>query len=85
MIPIVKRHNYHNPDMRYKQGGILKAQKGKIIKALAKAVTKPKKVELTGDLFAETPKSIVSKPKNFRGYSINPEAFSGTENLTPYH
>jgi len=28
MIPIVKRHNYHNPDMRYKQGGILKAQNG---------------------------------------------------------
>ena len=27
LIPIVKRDNSHNLDMRYKQGGILKAQK----------------------------------------------------------
>ena len=27
LIPIVKRDNFHNPDMRYKQGGILKVQK----------------------------------------------------------
>ena len=32
----------------------------------------------------ETPKSIL-KPRNFKGYSINPEAFSGVEHLTPYH
>ena len=24
IIPIVKRDNFHNPDIRYKQGGILK-------------------------------------------------------------
>lgn len=28
IIPIVKRDNFHNPDIRYKQGGILKAQDG---------------------------------------------------------
>ena len=28
IIPIVKRDNFHNPDIRYKQGGILKAQRG---------------------------------------------------------
>ena len=28
LIPIVKRDNFHNPDIRYKQGGILKAQLG---------------------------------------------------------
>ena len=28
IIPIVKRDNFHNPDIRYKQGGILKAQGG---------------------------------------------------------
>lgn len=27
-VPIVKRDNFHNPDIRYKQGGILKAQPG---------------------------------------------------------
>ena len=28
IIPIVKRDNFHNSDMRYEQGGILKAQRG---------------------------------------------------------
>lgn len=28
LIPIVKRDNFHNPDMRYKRGGIIKAQDG---------------------------------------------------------
>lgn len=28
IVPIVKRDNFRNPDIRYKQGGILKAQKG---------------------------------------------------------
>ena len=28
IIPIVKRDNFHNPDIRHKQGGILKAQRG---------------------------------------------------------
>lgn len=33
MIPIVKRHNYHNPDIRYKQGGVIKAQEGTTIES----------------------------------------------------
>lgn len=27
IIPIVKRDNFHNPDLRYKQGGIIKGKK----------------------------------------------------------
>jgi hypothetical protein len=30
IIPIVKRDNFHNPDIRYKQGGVLKGQSGLI-------------------------------------------------------
>lgn len=31
IIPIVKRDNFHNPDIRYKQGGILKGQTGMVL------------------------------------------------------
>ena len=33
IIPIVKRDNFHNPDIRYKQGGILKANRNNVLTA----------------------------------------------------
>ena len=36
IIPIVKRDNFRNPDIRYKQGGILKEQKGKALRLASK-------------------------------------------------
>ena len=36
IIPIVKRDNFRNPDMRFKQGGILKGQNGGSIKTILK-------------------------------------------------
>lgn len=39
IIPIVKRDNFHNLDRRYEQGGVLKAQKGRIVSKVVKQAT----------------------------------------------
>ena len=44
IIPIVKRDNFHNPDIRYKHGGILKAQPGTIIGKSISSQIIPKKL-----------------------------------------
>ena len=45
IVPIVKRDNFHNPDVRHEQGGIIKAQRGlgKIITKALKPVVKNSK------------------------------------------
>lgn len=65
IIPIVKRDNFHNLDMRYKDGGIIKLQKAGIIPAIRKIVS-PRTVEKLN--FPKITETIPNSHRLFRSY-----------------